>query len=166
MSMQAGARGSYSALVLVVAAVAAGCGARSHQAAQPTPDTVQVGYGQQARKDVTSAITSVPGDSSRSAISMEQLIEGKVAGVEVIRLANGKTSLRIRGQNTLVSSTEPLYVIDGTPVHADNFTDAVAGIEPQSVKRIEVLKDAASSAIYGSAGANGVIIITTKRGND
>ena len=167
MSTHAVWRGAYTALALLLAGLPAiGCGARSQAAKQPTPDTVQVGYGAQARKDVTSAITSVPGDETRSLTNMEQLIEGKVAGVEMIHLASGKVSLRIRGQNTIISSTEPLYVIDGTPVRADNFTDAVSGINPAAVKRIEILKDAAATAIYGSAGANGVVIITTKRGDD
>ncbi len=167
MSSHVVARSPYAAFVLLVAALPAiGCGARNHPATGPAPDTVQIGYGGQAHKDVSSAIASVPGDETHSLLNMEQLIEGKVAGVELIHLPSGKASLRIRGQNTLVGHTEPLYIIDGTPVRADNFTDAVSGVDPQAVKRIEILKDAAATAIYGSAGANGVVIITTKRGDE
>lgn len=167
MSSHAVSRSRYAALALAFAGLPVlGCGAVSHHAKEPAPDTVQVGYGAQARKDVASAITTVPGDETRSLTSMEQLVEGKVAGVELVHLASGKVSLRIRGQNSLMLSNEPLYVIDGTPVRADNFTDAVAGVNPQAVKRLEILKDAAATAIYGSAGANGVVIITTKRGDE
>lgn len=166
MSTQSASRGLYTSFVFVLAGLSApGCGARTHQGT-PAPDSVQVGYGTQARRDVATAISSVPGDSSHAAMQMEQLFEGKVAGVEVLHLNGGKVSLRIRGQNSLISSSEPLYIIDGTPVRAESFTDAVSGINPQAVKRIEILKDAAATSIYGSAGANGVVIIMTKRGDD
>jgi len=153
-------------VALVLAGGACASGPRHTEAA--VPDTVEVGYGHQARKDISSAITSLPADSRNDAVSidMEQLIQGHVAGVEVMHLPSGKISLRIRGASSINMSTEPLYVIDGTPVHADNFSDAVAGMSPQQVARIDILKDAAATAIYGSSGANGVVVITTKRGSE
>ncbi len=153
--------------VLVLAALLPACAAgHSHSsAAQPT-DTVQVGYGQQARRDVTGAVSSVETSSQRdnSALQLEQLIQGRVAGVEIVRLDGARISLRIRGTNSVNSGTEPLYVIDGMKVHAESFTDAMAGINPGDVARIEVLKDAGATAIYGSDGANGVVLVTTRRG--
>ena len=159
-------RGVAVAALVLAGSACASSGPRHTEEA--VPDTVEVGYGQQARKDISSAITSLPADSRRDVVSidMEQLIQGHVAGVEVMRLPSGKISLRIRGASSINMSTEPLYVIDGTPVHADNFSDAVAGMSPQQVARIDILKDAAATAIYGSSGANGVVVITTKRGSE
>ncbi len=153
--------------VLALAALLPACasGHRHTSAAQPD-DSVSVGYGQQARRNVTGAVASIETESQRdnSALQLEQLIQGRVAGVEVIRLDGARISLRIRGQNSINSGSEPLYVIDGMKVHAESFTDAMAGINPGDVARIEVLKDAGATAIYGSEGANGVVLITTRRG--
>jgi TonB-dependent SusC/RagA subfamily outer membrane receptor len=159
-------RGLGAALSVLAVLPAAACGPAVQQSSSAAPDTAVIGYGTQARKDLTSSVTSLPSEPGTVSIRMEDLLEGRVAGVEIIHLASGKISLRIRGSNTLNLSSEPLYVIDGTPVHADNFTDAVSGMNPQSVARIDILKDAGSTAIYGSAGANGVVLITTKRGPD
>ncbi len=153
--------------VLVLAALLPACasGHRHASAAQPA-DSLQVGYGQQARKDVTGAVTSIETASQRdnSALQLEQLIQGRVAGVEIVRLDGARISLRIRGTNSVNSGTEPLYVIDGMKVRAESFTDAMAGINPGDVARIEILKDAGATAIYGSEGANGVVLVTTRRG--
>jgi TonB-dependent SusC/RagA subfamily outer membrane receptor len=86
-----------------------------------------------------------------------------VPGLTVIRLPNGDISLRIRGDRSFQGDNEPLLVIDGRPVRGD-IGAALAGLAPRDIERIDVLKDAGSTAIYGSQGANGVIIITTKRG--
>ncbi len=162
MAAESLVRGLTAAAVLLAGSA---CASGQHTE-QPAPDSVQVGYGTQARKDVTSSISSVATDERRDAGStdIEQLLQGRVSGVEIIRLPSGKISLKIRGSSSFYMNTEPLYVIDGQTVAADNFTDAVAGLTPQQILRIDILKDAAATAIYGTSGANGVVLITTKRG--
>jgi TonB-dependent SusC/RagA subfamily outer membrane receptor len=91
----------------------------------------------------------------------EEMIQGRIAGVEVTRLPSGGISVRIRGGSSVALSNEPLYVIDGMPVHAEQG-GAISWLSPHDIERIEVLKDAASTAFWGSRGANGVIVITTK----
>lgn len=151
--------------VLVLAALAPGCASRQH-AARPQPtDSVSVGYGQQSRKDVTTAVSSVQTDPRRdNSVQIEQLILGRVSGVEVLRTGDGRVSLRIRGASSFMASSEPLYVIDGVKVHAETFSDAMGGINPADVVRIDVLKDAGATAIYGTEGGNGVVMITTRHG--
>ncbi len=152
--------------VLVLAALAPGCATgRQHASAAQPSDSVQVGYGQQSRRDVTTAVSSVQTDPKRdvAAYQLEQLIQGRVSGVEILRVDAGRISLRIRGASSFMASSEPLYVIDGVKVHAETFTDAMAGINPADVARIDVLKDAGATAIYGTEGANGVVLVTTKR---
>ncbi len=95
---------------------------------------------------------------------VEDLIAGRFAGVEVIRLTNGGSAVRIRGVNTIMGNTEPLYIIDGLEVSAGPG-GALAGLNPADIARIDVLKDPGSTAIYGIRGANGVILVTTKRGH-
>jgi len=152
-----------AATTLVLAGSA--CASSAQHAEKAAPDTVQVGYGTQARGEVTSSISSVkPEEKDVSASRVAQLLEGRVSGVDVVRLTSGKISLRVRGAASFFMNAEPLYVIDGTPVMSDNFTDAVAGLTADQILRIDVLKDASSTAIYGTQGANGVVVITTKRG--
>lgn len=151
--------------VLAFAALAGACAPAVHHPKSPAADSVSVGYGKQDPRDVTSSISSVTDDgrSKTSVVGLEQLIEGKVAGVEVLRDGGGRVSLRIRGATSINSSTEPLYIVDGVIVRAATFSDAMTGVNPNDVARIDVLKDAAATAIYGSEGANGVVIVTTKR---
>ena len=92
---------------------------------------------------------------------MEELFSGRFPGVEVFRAPNGGISIRIRGQSTFSGSTEPLYIIDGSRVQSG--AGGLLFLDPQDIARIEVLKDIGSTSLYGSDGANGVIIITTKR---
>ena len=152
--------------VLVLAALTPACASGHHHTSRAQPaDSVQIGYGTEARKDVTSAVSSVTTDPKHdaAAYSLEQLIQGRVSGVEIIRVDAGRISLRIRGASSFLASSEPLYVIDGVKVHADTFSDAMAGINPADVARIDVLKDAGATAIYGTEGANGVVLVTTKK---
>jgi TonB-dependent starch-binding outer membrane protein SusC len=95
---------------------------------------------------------------------VEELFEGRVSGVQVIRQSNGHIALRIRGITSITGSNEPLIVIDGMPVQGHYAGAALMGINPRDVERIDVLKDAASTSFYGMRGANGVIVITTRRG--
>jgi len=94
-------------------------------------------------------------------VRAEQFLVGRFAGVEVIPMAGGGVAVRIRGQNSLVLSTEPLYVVDGVPINAEPG-GALKWLDPHEIQRIEVLKDIGSTAFYGIRGANGVILITTK----
>jgi TonB-dependent starch-binding outer membrane protein SusC len=130
----------------------------------PSSELVAVGYGVQERDHLTGAVASVvPDGLNRSnARSVIDLIEGRIPGVHVQRTGAGIT-LRIRGQNSFVGSSEPLVVLDGLPVRQGTLMHTLMGISPHDVARIDVLKDAGSTSIYGSRGANGVILITTRR---
>jgi TonB-dependent SusC/RagA subfamily outer membrane receptor len=124
---------------------------------------VRVGYGSQNRADVSGAVATVRAeDLGREITSIEDLLQG-LAGVTVRRLPNGGISLRIRGSSSFSSSGEPLYVIDGVPIHAPPG-QALMGVNVRDITRIDVLKDAGATAIYGSRGANGVVLIFTIRG--
>lgn len=125
-------------------------------------DVVVVGYGQVRKQDVTGAIGSVKQDQIRqiATVDVAQTLQGRVAGVDVTAQSGepgGGTRVRIRGVGT-INSSDPLYVVDGFQVPDINF------LSPNDIKSIEVLKDASASAIYGSRGANGVVLITTNRG--
>ncbi len=148
---------------LTVAAVAcAGTGRK------PTPDddVVSVGYGTQSRRNITGAVSSyIPTEADGRIARVETMLQGHIPGLEVIPQAGGFT-LRIRGFKSLRQpggDDEPLLVIDDITVPAGSLGSALAGIAPHDVARIDVLKDAGATAVYGSRGANGVIIITTKR---
>ena len=129
-------------------------------------ELVVVGYGTQERSDLTGSIASV----SRRDItdvpvySMENVLQGRAAGVEV--MANGfrpgeGSTIRIRGTRSFVASNNPLVVMDGIPIEG-----GLMDINPRDIESVEVLKDASATAIYGSRGANGVILVTTRRGTE
>ncbi len=130
-------------------------------------EVVVVGYGTQDSRDVTAAIASVSAEDIEKipVASGVQAIQGQVAGVDVMS-GGGRPgqapSIRIRGRRSISASNDPLYVIDGIP--QTSSTSAIFDINPQDIELMEILKDAASTSIYGSRGANGVILITTKRG--
>ncbi|MDB4887319.1 MAG: putative outer membrane protein [Gemmatimonadetes bacterium] len=140
---------------------------------------VTVGYGTTSRQNVTSAIASVDSSTFRNTpvAAIDNAIQGKIAGVQVIQNSGepgGGVSLRVRGPASLNAGNQPLYVVDGVPVLQDNFEqltstsgqrqNPMSALNPNDVERIDVLKDAAATAIYGSRGSNGVVLITTKRG--
>ena len=129
----------------------------------PASAEVQIGYGKAAARDVTTAVSSVVVDRGEVATysHVEEFLEGRMPGVDVVRQGGGFRVL-IRGMGSITASSEPLYVIDGLPLTSG--TGGMLGISPNDVARIDVLKDAGSTAIYGSRGANGVILITTRRG--
>lgn len=146
-------------------------------------EVVVIGYGQVNKKDLTGSVTSVKQkeDLVAQANSVESLIQGRAAGVLVQSgfEPGAPNSIKIRGLNSLTGNTEPLYVIDGIivdsatedtldPLSAGNSymspQGGITGLNPRDIQSIEILKDASATAIYGSRGANGVIIITTKRG--
>jgi len=152
---------------------------------QQLQELVVVGYGTQKRKDVTGAISSVDAKTIESipSNSFEQAIQGRLPGVQVTQsnpAPGGGLSIRIRGNNSITGNSEPLFVIDGVPIISNNAAatpggvggggfnganqNALATLNPGDIASIEVLKDASATAIYGSRGANGVVIITTKSG--
>lgn len=95
-------------------------------------------------------------------VPVEQLLAGRVAGVWVTKAPGGGIAVRIRGASTINADTEPLYIVDGVPFRPGPG-GALSGIQVHEIESIEVLKDAASTAMYGTRGANGVIVITLKR---
>lgn len=128
-------------------------------------EVVVIGYGSMKRKDVTGSITTVNSKDLNvgSYTDPGQLLQGKVPGLVVVQNSDpngGVNSMTLRGASTLNNSTEPLYVVDGIPGVELNL------IPPSDIESIDVLRDASATAIYGSKAANGVIIVTTKRGAD
>jgi iron complex outermembrane receptor protein len=150
---------------------------------QSLNDVVVIGYGTARRRDLTGSYTSVSAKNFNSVPSAtpDQLLQGKVAGLDVT-VANGSpggaTQVKIRGNNSIRAGTEPLYVVDGVPLDGrsarptlglggvGNLPDAnpLTYLNPNDIESVTVLKDASASAIYGSRGANGVILITTRSG--
>lgn len=129
----------------------------------PSAETVQVGYGSQSKRDVTAAVNSASGEKMRSNSprTVADMLVGRFPGVEVRQQANGSASIRIRGTRSFRSSEEPLIVVDGIPQMSGG--QALMDLSPRDVESIEVLKDAAATSVFGSRGANGVILISTRR---
>ena len=109
-----------------------------------------------------SSVTSDDIQRSSPGEPIEEVLQGRIAGVTVTRTANGGIAVRIRGQTSIMGSNEPLYVLDGIPIQAGP-DGSLSGINVYDIESIEVLKDAVSTAMYGGRGANGVIVIKTKR---
>ena len=134
------------------------------EAVQELDELIVVGYGTMKKRDISGAITSVKGDdiAISSSTSVLEALQGQVAGLEIVSAsgAPGEESLvRVRGTSTFEAGAAPLFVVDG--VVYDNIDD----LNPDDIASVEVLKDAASAAIYGSRSANGVFLITTKQGD-
>jgi len=133
---------------------------------QALSEVVVTGYGVQEKRDVTSSISSIKGDAIAKIPTSNAMdaLKGQIAGVDV--LSNGgrpgqAPTITIRGRRSLTASNDPLFVVDGIPMTAGTAT--IADFNPADFASVEVLKDAASQAIYGSRGSNGVILVTTKR---
>jgi len=156
-------------------------------------EVIVVGYGTQKKKDLTGSISRVTGDDliTPSTSTFDQMLQGKVAGVQITQTTGapgGNVNILVRGVSSITGGNQPLYVIDGFPVNigegssnllsfgGSNYSAAnmagstadrinpLTSINPSDIESIEILKDASATAIYGSRGANGVVIITTKRG--
>lgn len=147
-------------------------------------EVVVVGYGTQRRRDIAGSVSSVDVEEANigQVESPQDLIQGRVAGVNLIQNSGepgAGVSMRIRGTSSISAGNEPLYVIDGVPISSTNITpggssaggvtasstgNPLALLNPQDIESIQILKDAAATAIYGSQGANGVVLITTKGG--
>ncbi len=132
--------------------------------ARTETEVIVVGYGTQRREAITGSVASINGDRMREvpAPNISQALQGRLAGVEMSQTSTrpGATmQIRVRGLRSLSADNNPLVVLDGIP-----FMGSLADINPNDVKSIEVLKDASATAIYGSRGANGVILVTTDKG--
>lgn len=141
-------------------------------------EVVITGYGEQDRKTLTSAQTSVSAKAIENvpAAGSDQLMQGRAAGVQVSSNSGtpgGGVFVRVRGTSSISGSSDPLYVVDGVPIQANNLsgigvgggtTSPIADINPADIESMEILKDASATAIYGARAANGVVLITTKRG--
>jgi TonB-dependent starch-binding outer membrane protein SusC len=158
--------GSGGVLIAAVGLAVGGAACASRAPAEyrwPVGEPVPIAYATVTRGMATGAVASLAGDGVREvhAARIEDLLT-RFSGVSVARLADGRVSVRIRGPHTLLGNAEPLLVIDGVPVEGDTG-GLLRGINPADVVRIEVLKDGASTAIFGSRGGAGVIMITTRR---
>lgn len=145
-------------------------------------EVVVVGYGFVKKSDLTGSVAQVKSEEllKNSPVSLEKGLQGRLTGVNVVSndgAPGGGISIQIRGTNSFQGSTEPLYVIDGVPVadsnddtinfdsSSPNYSNALSSLNPNDIASIEILKDASATAIYGSRGANGVVMITTKSGS-
>jgi TonB-dependent SusC/RagA subfamily outer membrane receptor len=127
-----------------------------------------VGYGTQEGEKVSGAVTSVSGDdigeNRGGGGGVAELLRGRVAGLQIIPRPEGGHSFRIRGVTTMAGQPpEPLFVVDGTQVSAEQIESALAGLTREDIRQVDVLKDVASTSVYGTRGVGGVIIINTKR---
>lgn len=141
-------------------------------------ELVVIGYGDQRRQDMTGSISSVSSDIVERTVSstFDRALQGRAAGVMVTQNTGrpgGNSTIRIRGTNSLTGNAEPLYVVDGIPMQGNeggiggtnvNASSGLAGINPNDIASIDILKDASATAIYGARASNGVVMITTKRG--
>jgi len=128
-------------------------------------DLVVIGYGTQKKSDVTGAVSHIGSDElqTRPVNNAFEALQGKAAGVDITSNERPGTvgSIRIRGERSLTASNDPLYVVDGVPLMS---ASGIETLNPRDIESIDILKDASATAIYGSRGANGVVIVTTKQG--
>lgn len=156
-------------------------------------EVVVIGYGSQLKEEISGSVSSIDPESLENIpqVSLDQMMQGRAAGVSVTQNSGqpgSAVSVRIRGVNTITGSSEPLYIIDGVPVSGDSNNTGTSGrsiadnglgedagstgvsplsaINPNDIETIDILKDASATAIYGSRGSNGVVIITTKKGQN
>jgi TonB-linked SusC/RagA family outer membrane protein len=135
-------------------------------------ELVVVGYGQMKKSDMTGAVVSVNQDAIKKSVptSIDQVLQGRAAGVQIQSNSGtpgASTSIRIRGINSLNATNQPIFVIDGVVIDSstdDENSNPLSGINPSDIVSMDVLKDASATAIYGSRASNGVIMITTKKG--
>jgi TonB-linked SusC/RagA family outer membrane protein len=143
-------------------------------------EVVVIGYGTVKKRDITGSVMSIKAEELQTGVqtSMNQMIQGRSPGVQVTTVSGepgGAMFMRIRGPNSITASNEPLYVIDGLPVGNNSYPGSslqdgtksrnpLNALNTADIESIEILKDASATAIYGSRGANGVILITTKKG--
>ncbi len=152
---------------------------RLNESEKALSEVVIIGYGTVKKSDLTGSVVSIKSDDLKAVpvTTFDQALQGRAAGVQVVQSTGapgGETNIRIRGTSSVNASSEPLYVIDGMLINNDGGEMSVGGrgprigalstINPGDIESIEILKDASATAIYGSRGANGVVLITTKKG--
>lgn len=142
-----------------------GCAGPGLPPAGPAPGEVDIGYDKQDEEDVTGAVSSVSDArlSDGRPLRIEELLRGRVPGLRIVKGPDGRFTLRIRGTDSLLYDQEPLVVVDGIQITAGSLHTALVGLTPEDIRQIDVLKDVASTSIYGMRGAGGVILITTRR---
>jgi TonB-linked SusC/RagA family outer membrane protein len=140
-------------------------------------EVVAIGYGSIKKSDMTGSVGSVRLDELKKnpVTSLDQSLQGRVAGVQIVQTSaqpGGSTHFRVRGMNSINAGNDPLYVIDGMMINSSGnlswisapVINPLSAINPSDIESIEILKDASATSIYGARGANGVVLITTKRG--
>ncbi len=150
------------------------------ESATELTQVVVTGYNQTQRKDIIGSITTIKSDKFKDipVVGVDQALQGQAAGVQISQSSGtpgGGISVRIRGNTSISASNRPLFIVDGVPIYDGPVSgrsfggqqdNAISIINPNDIESIEVLKDASAKAIYGSRGANGVVLITTKRGRN
>lgn len=141
-------------------------------------EVVVIGYGTQRKREITGSVSSIKVSDIKDlqVTSIDQALQGKAAGVQVTNNTGAPGSfvqIRIRGTNSISGSNEPLYIVDGVPINntltgsfqaGNDQINGMAGLNPDDIETIDILKDASTASIYGARAANGVVLITTKRG--
>lgn len=171
----------YKTITIPAKSVTSNLNLTMHEDSEALNEIVVVGYGYVKKSDLTGSVGQLKsGDLMKSSpVTLEKGLQGRLSGVNVVSndgAPGGGISIQIRGVNSFQGSTEPLYVIDGVPVsdsnddtinfdsEAPNYNNALSSLNPNDIASVEILKDASATAIYGSRGANGVVLITTKSG--
>jgi TonB-dependent SusC/RagA subfamily outer membrane receptor len=151
-------------LVGVDLLVVAGACAK-HASSQPGPsgaDSVEIGFGAQPKDKVLGAATTLPSSVSSRSLRIEEMLRGKVPGLVISGTGNSLT-MHLRGTNSINGEQEPLVIVDDVMIQTGNIGNALAGLSPDDIKSVTVLKDVASTSIYGIRGGGGVILIKTKK---
>lgn len=152
-------KSSRALLSLALAVTAAACGGSGQPETAPAPAS---GRPDGVSSTTASTVTAETIENTPQTESVEKILAGRVAGVTVTRAADGGLAVRIRGVSSVYGNNEPLYVLDGMPIAAGPG-GSLQGINPHDIESIRVLKDPTDTAMYGARGANGVIIIKTKK---
>jgi TonB-dependent SusC/RagA subfamily outer membrane receptor len=145
-------------------ALVAGMACSRHPApdSKPSADSVQVGYGAQPKDKVIGAVTTLTeSDMSARPLRIEEMLRNKIPGIAISGSGNA-LRLRLRGTNSMLLEQEPLVIVDDVMIQTGNISNALAGLSGEDIVQVSVLRDIASTSIYGSRGAGGVILIKTK----
>ena len=152
------------ALPLALTLALGACGGPGLPPAGPKSGDVDVGYGTQPAEKVTGAVSTVKSETAgggQQSASVAELLRGRVAGLDVRQGPDGGYMFRIRGMSQ--DAPDPLFVVDGIQMQAKDVATALSGLTRNDIRQVDVLKDLASTSIYGQRGIGGVIVITTKR---
>lgn len=151
-------------IALAVTVAVGACAGPGLPPGGPGPGEVDVGYGTQEEEDVTGSVTSVSEAEVEATqpLPIDELLRGRVPGLQVVQRPDGSTGYRLRGTNSMLFDQEPLFVIDGVPISPANLQSALSSLAPEAIRQVDVLKDVSSTSIFGTRGAGGVILITTR----